>query len=45
MSTMQEEEGATLLVSAKFDVVSLRNINLQFEEVSFPALASPSLCF
>ncbi|KAL5577845.1 hypothetical protein UlMin_019544 [Ulmus minor] len=31
---LEEEEGATLLVSAKFDVVSLRNINLQFEEIS-----------
>lgn len=31
----QKEEGATLVVSAKFDVVSVRNIYLQFEEVSF----------
>lgn len=34
-SSLQEQEGATLLVSAKFDVVSVRNIYLQFEEVSF----------
>ncbi|GMN62662.1 hypothetical protein TIFTF001_031751 [Ficus carica] len=32
---LEEQEGATLLVSAKFDVVSVRNIYLQFEEVSF----------
>lgn len=31
---MQEQEGATLLVSAKFAVVSVRNIYLQFQEVS-----------
>ncbi|XP_043696933.1 probable plastid-lipid-associated protein 10, chloroplastic isoform X4 [Telopea speciosissima] len=30
----QEQEGATLLVSAKFFVVSKRNIYLQFEEVA-----------
>ena len=35
---VQEQEGATLLVSAKFDIVSARNIYLQLEEVSFPAL-------
>ncbi|KAK7856606.1 putative plastid-lipid-associated protein 10 [Quercus suber] len=29
-----EQEGATLLVSAKFDIVSVRNIYLQFEEIS-----------
>ncbi|KAB5569238.1 hypothetical protein DKX38_003031 [Salix brachista] len=29
-----EQEGATLLVSAKFNVVSARNIYLQFEEIS-----------
>lgn len=34
-SLLEEQEGATLLVSAKFTVVSLRNIYLQFEEVSF----------
>lgn len=32
---LQEQEGATLLVSAKFSVVSSRNIYLQFEEVCF----------
>ncbi|KAL5719321.1 putative plastid-lipid-associated protein 10 [Ranunculus cassubicifolius] len=31
---LEEEEGATLLVSAKFSVVSKRNIFLQFEEIS-----------
>ncbi|XP_059649880.1 probable plastid-lipid-associated protein 10, chloroplastic isoform X6 [Cornus florida] len=30
----QEQEGATLLVSAKFSVISLRNIYLQFEEIA-----------
>ncbi|XP_058105178.1 probable plastid-lipid-associated protein 10, chloroplastic isoform X4 [Magnolia sinica] len=30
----QEQEGATLLVTAKFSVVSKRNIYLQFEEVA-----------
>uniref|UniRef100_A0A2P2LN48 Uncharacterized protein MANES_01G237100 n=1 Tax=Rhizophora mucronata TaxID=61149 RepID=A0A2P2LN48_RHIMU len=35
---LEEQEGATLLVSAKFDVVSMRNIYLQFEEVSFSIL-------
>ncbi|XP_050289229.1 probable plastid-lipid-associated protein 10, chloroplastic isoform X2 [Quercus robur] len=30
----QEQEGATLLVSAKFDIVSARNIYLQFEEIT-----------
>ncbi|XP_062110881.1 probable plastid-lipid-associated protein 10, chloroplastic [Humulus lupulus] len=30
----EEQEGATLLVSAKFDVVSVRNIYLQFEEIT-----------
>jgi hypothetical protein len=30
---MQEQEGATLLVSAKFTLVSARNIYLQFQEV------------
>lgn len=34
---LQEEDGATLLVSAKFSIVSTRNIYLQFEEVSFPS--------
>ncbi|KAL3537654.1 hypothetical protein ACH5RR_001020, partial [Cinchona calisaya] len=29
-----EQEGATLLVSAKFSVVTSRNIYLQFEEIS-----------
>uniref|UniRef100_A0A7N0U2Y9 Plastid lipid-associated protein/fibrillin conserved domain-containing protein n=1 Tax=Kalanchoe fedtschenkoi TaxID=63787 RepID=A0A7N0U2Y9_KALFE len=33
-SLLEEQEGATLLVSAKFDVVSKRNIFLQFEEIS-----------
>ncbi|XP_014492586.1 probable plastid-lipid-associated protein 10, chloroplastic [Vigna radiata var. radiata] len=28
----KEQEGATLLVSAKFNVVSVRNIYLQFQE-------------
>lgn len=31
---LEEEEGATLLVSAKFSVVSSRNIFLQFEEIT-----------
>ncbi|CAB4302581.1 unnamed protein product [Prunus armeniaca] len=31
---LQEQEGATLLVSAKFSVVSVRNIYLQFEEIN-----------
>ncbi|WVZ25008.1 hypothetical protein V8G54_003552, partial [Vigna mungo] len=30
---LEEQEGVTLLVSAKFNVVSVRNIYLQFEEV------------
>ncbi|RYR63911.1 hypothetical protein Ahy_A04g021651 isoform A [Arachis hypogaea] len=30
---LEEQEGATLLVSAKFKLVSLRNIYLQFQEV------------
>ncbi|EOX95511.1 Structural molecule, putative [Theobroma cacao] len=30
---LEEQEGATLVVSAKFDVVSVRNIYLQFEEI------------
>ncbi|KAF5175181.1 Plastid-lipid associated protein PAP / fibrillin family protein, partial [Thalictrum thalictroides] len=33
-SLLEEEEGATLLVSAKFSVISKRNIYLQFEEIS-----------
>ncbi|XP_011651695.1 probable plastid-lipid-associated protein 10, chloroplastic isoform X2 [Cucumis sativus] len=33
-SLLEEQEGATLLVSAKFSVVSLRNIYLEFEEIS-----------
>ncbi|KAK4801828.1 hypothetical protein SAY86_000031 [Trapa natans] len=32
---LEEENGATLLVSAKFSVVSARNIYLQFEEINF----------
>lgn len=31
--SIQDQEGATLLVSAKFSVVSARNIYLQFQEV------------
>ncbi|KAL4586221.1 hypothetical protein LXL04_010854 [Taraxacum kok-saghyz] len=31
---LEENEGATLLVSAKFSIVSRRNIYLQFEEIS-----------
>ncbi|XP_077245903.1 plastid-lipid associated protein PAP / fibrillin family protein [Tasmannia lanceolata] len=31
---LEEQEGATLLVSAKFSVVSKRNIYLQFEEIA-----------
>ncbi|KAG6784946.1 hypothetical protein POTOM_010660 [Populus tomentosa] len=31
---LEEQEGATLLVSAKFNVVSARNIYLQFQEIS-----------
>lgn len=30
---LEEQDGATLVVSAKFDVVSVRNIYLQFEEI------------
>lgn len=30
---LQEHEGATLLVSANFSVVSIRNIYLEFQEV------------
>ncbi|WVZ24798.1 hypothetical protein V8G54_003342 [Vigna mungo] len=38
----QEQEGATLLVSAKFNVVSVRNIYLQFEERRFlPSVEKP----
>ncbi|CAN0888941.1 Probable plastid-lipid-associated protein 10, chloroplastic [Linum grandiflorum] len=33
-SLLEEQEGATLLVSAKFDLVSARNVYLQFEEIS-----------
>ncbi|KAL8143799.1 hypothetical protein V2J09_016831 [Rumex salicifolius] len=33
-NVLEEQEGATLLVSAKFSLVSQRNIFLQFEEVS-----------
>ncbi|CAL1380425.1 unnamed protein product [Linum trigynum] len=33
-SLLEEQEGATLLVTAKFDVVSARNVYLQFEEIS-----------
>jgi hypothetical protein len=33
-SILQENEGATLLVTAKFSLLSQRNIYLQFEEVS-----------
>ncbi|WVZ25505.1 hypothetical protein V8G54_004049 [Vigna mungo] len=31
---LEEQEGATLLVSAKFNVVSVRNIYLQFQEIT-----------
>lgn len=31
---LEEQEGATLLVSAKFTIVSVRNIYLQFEEIT-----------
>lgn len=31
---LEEQEGATLLVSAKFSVVSVRNIYLQFKEIN-----------
>ncbi|XP_027344738.1 probable plastid-lipid-associated protein 10, chloroplastic [Abrus precatorius] len=31
---LEEQEGATLLVSAKFTVVSVRNIYLQFQEIT-----------
>ncbi|KAJ4952673.1 hypothetical protein NE237_029505 [Protea cynaroides] len=34
LSLLEEHEGATLLVSAKFSVVSKRNIYLKFEEVA-----------
>lgn len=33
-SLLEEQDGATLVVNAKFSVVSLRNIYLQFEEVA-----------
>ncbi|PKA64182.1 putative plastid-lipid-associated protein 10, chloroplastic [Apostasia shenzhenica] len=33
-SLLEEQEGATLLVTAKFSIVSKRNIYLQFEEVA-----------
>eukprot|EP00262_Sarcandra_glabra_P004025 TRINITY_DN1498_c0_g1_i5.p1 TRINITY_DN1498_c0_g1~~TRINITY_DN1498_c0_g1_i5.p1 ORF type:complete len:239 (-),score=33.77 TRINITY_DN1498_c0_g1_i5:229-945(-) len=33
-TVLEEQEGATLLVSAKFSVVSKRNIFLQFEEIA-----------
>ncbi|XP_062155970.1 probable plastid-lipid-associated protein 10, chloroplastic [Alnus glutinosa] len=33
-SLLEEQEGATLLVSAKFTIVSVRNIYLQFEEIT-----------
>lgn len=39
----QEQEGATLVVSAKFSVISSRNIYLQFEEVCSPSLVNMSL--
>lgn len=32
---LQENEGATLIVSARFSCVSARNIYLKFEEVIF----------
>ena len=35
---LEEQEGATLLVSAKFSVVSARNIYLQFEEISIQSI-------
>ncbi|XP_024024063.1 probable plastid-lipid-associated protein 10, chloroplastic [Morus notabilis] len=35
---LEEQEGATLLVSAKFDLVSIRNVYLQFEEITFQNL-------
>ncbi|KAL5795880.1 hypothetical protein ACOSQ2_000700 [Xanthoceras sorbifolium] len=31
---LEDQEGATLVVSAKFNVVSIRNIYLQFEEIT-----------
>lgn len=31
---LEEQEGATLIVSARFNVVSVRNIYLQFEEIT-----------
>ncbi|XP_024010727.1 probable plastid-lipid-associated protein 10, chloroplastic isoform X3 [Eutrema salsugineum] len=34
MNPWQEQEGATLVVTAKFDKVSSRNVYLQFEEIS-----------
>ncbi|KAK2649892.1 hypothetical protein Ddye_017381 [Dipteronia dyeriana] len=51
-SLLEDQEGATLVVSAKFNVVSIRNIYLQFEEVTvqniniseeLQALISPAL--
>ncbi|XP_024010728.1 probable plastid-lipid-associated protein 10, chloroplastic isoform X4 [Eutrema salsugineum] len=33
-SLLEEQEGATLVVTAKFDKVSSRNVYLQFEEIS-----------
>ncbi|KAI9182203.1 hypothetical protein LWI28_023082 [Acer negundo] len=51
-SLLEDQEGATLVVSAKFNVVSIRNIYLQFEEITvqniniseeLQALISPAL--
>ncbi|XP_057517478.1 probable plastid-lipid-associated protein 10, chloroplastic [Amaranthus tricolor] len=36
---LEENEGATLLVSAKFSMVSKRNIYLQFKEITFQDIA------
>ncbi|TXG63153.1 hypothetical protein EZV62_010147 [Acer yangbiense] len=33
-SLLEDQDGATLVVSAKFNVVSIRNIYLQFEEIT-----------
>ncbi|KAK1558718.1 hypothetical protein Q3G72_005771 [Acer saccharum] len=51
-SLLEDQDGATLVVSAKFNVVSIRNIYLQFEEITvqniniseeLQALISPAL--
>jgi hypothetical protein len=40
---MQENEGATLIVTAKFSVTSPRSIVLEFEEVQYFHLRNPGM--